>query len=165
MPNATCTPVTPTDGSFPIGEVAYWKILVLDVEQPRPAPTYEDLPAEQKSTAPSAVDLGLAPAPAAPAQKLEWKQTINAASCSSLATPDPDASSGAAVRCKPIGTPIVLAYMYCYPRIPGRYKATFRLKVEDNSADWVTAESPSPSGTTTRSKACRNRPATRGAYA
>jgi hypothetical protein len=46
---------------------------------------------------------------------------------------DPDALNGGAVRGKPGRRPDLMAYTYGYPRIPGKYTATFRLKVTDNT--------------------------------
>lgn len=48
---------------------------------------------------------------------------------------DPDAVNGGAVRGKPNRPPGDMACTYSYPRIPGKYRATFRLKVADNTVD------------------------------
>ncbi len=48
---------------------------------------------------------------------------------------DSDALNGGAVRGKPNRPAGGMANTYSYPRIPGKYRATFRLKVADNTLD------------------------------
>ena len=139
MEKTTAVPITATNGTFTIGELPYWKILVVDTAAPCPPPVFDEPAGGDKTTTPSAADLQLvAPPPAA--STTSWQQVLEPAKASIYATADADAFHGAAVHSKPMGLPVVLAYLYAYPRIPGHYRATFHLKVANNTSDFPVAE-------------------------
>ncbi len=137
MAKTTAVAVTPEDGVFAAGDVAYWKILVVDVDTPKPAATWEAA-AAGKSALPSAADLQIAPAPAVSGDS--WRSVVEPERWGggedvAERLPDPGASAGGAVMGKAGGKTGPMAYSYEYPRIPGRYRCTYRLKVADNTVD------------------------------
>jgi hypothetical protein len=141
MEKTEAAPIAAQDGAFAgsyqIGEVPYWKILVIDVDAPRPPKAYDEPAGNAPKTGPSAEDLQLAP------KKVDGKswryvqepeQWGGGESTADRET-DPDALNGGACVGKPNRPAGAMAYTYQYPRIPGRYTATFRLKVDDNTVD------------------------------
>ncbi len=137
MQATAAEPSKPANGVFAIGEVPYWKILVVDVTTPKPAPVWEQPPGG-KPTGPSAAELQIAPPPATEGES--WRTVVEPERWGggedvAERLPDPDASAGGAVRGKPGGKTGPMAYTYEYPRIPGRYRCTYRLKVADNKVD------------------------------
>lgn len=137
MPATTAQPIKPVSGAFTIGEVPYWKILVVDVTTLKPAAEWEPAPGG-KAAGPSAADLQIAP-PANTGGE-SWRSVVEPERwgggedvAERLA--DPTASAGGAVMGTPGGKTGPTAYTYEYPRIPGRYRCTYRLKVADNTLD------------------------------
>jgi len=121
-------------------DIPYWAILVVETDQPAPEPRWEGGPAPSAVKTPTAEDLQLAPATQPQADKPSWRQVLepeNWGGGESTADreKDPDALNGGACHGKPGRPAGAMAYTYAYPRIPGRYNATFRLKVGDNTVD------------------------------
>ena len=139
MEKTTAQPISAENGVFTIGDLPCWKILVVDTDAPCPPPTFDEPAGGESMSTPSATELGLV-APRFAAATSSWSQVLEPALNSVLATPDPDGYHGRAVHGKPIGVPVVLAYLYAYPRIPGHYRATFHLKVADNTSNFMVAE-------------------------
>ncbi|MHB9132882.1 MAG: hypothetical protein ACYDBB_17580 [Armatimonadota bacterium] len=130
--------IKPVDGIFQIGDIDFWKILVVDTTTPPSAAQYYEPPAGAKATGPSAADLQLTAQPTE--NKSAWRAVVEPESfgggeATAARLPDADALNGGAVMGKPGNPPGGMSYTYEYPRIPGRYKATFRLKVDDNTVD------------------------------
>jgi len=138
MQAGSADPVKPAaGGAFQIGEVPYWKILVVDVTTPKPAPVWEQPPAG-KPTGPSATDLQIAPPTGTGGES--WRTVVEPERWGggedvAERVADPDASAGGAVMGRPGGKTGSMAYTYEYPRIPGRYRCTYRLKVGENQVD------------------------------
>ncbi len=125
--------------AFAVEQVPYWAMLVVEADCPTPAARYEKA-AGVKSAAPSAEDLQLAPKAEPAGGKPSWRDVVapvnwGGGETTAERVKDADALSGGAVRGKPDRPPGIMANTYSYPRIPGKYKATFRLKVADNAAD------------------------------
>ena len=138
MPSATAEEIKPQNGAFDVGDLAYWKILVVDVTTPKPPVTWEPPPAGGTASGPSATDLQIAP-PVTPGGD-SWRTVVEPERWGggedvAQRLPDPTASAGGAVMGKPGGKTGSMAYSYEYPRIPGRYRCTYRLKVADNKVD------------------------------
>jgi len=124
---------------FAVEQVPYWAMLVVEVDCPTPAAQYEKV-AEIKSAAPSAEDLQLVPKVEAAGCKPSWRDVVSPVNwgggeATAERVKDPDAVNGGAVRGKPNRPPGDMACTYSYPRIPGKYRATFHLKVADNTID------------------------------
>jgi len=137
MQATAAAPIKPVSGAFAIGEVPYWKILVVDVTTPKPPPVWEQPPGG-KPVGPSPAELQIAPPPATGGES--WRTVVEPERLGggedvAERVPDPDASAGGAVRGRPDGKTGSMAYTYEYPRIPGRYRCTYRLKVADNRAE------------------------------
>jgi hypothetical protein len=129
--------IVPDNGAFSIGDVPIWKILVVDVDAPKPPVTWE-APPPGAVTGPSASELQITPPPVVAGQS--WRTVIEPAHWGggeSVAQRlvDPTATSGTAVMGHPGGPTGGMAYSYAYPRIPGHYRCTYRLKVADNTVD------------------------------
>ncbi|HZO86969.1 MAG TPA: hypothetical protein VFB38_01420 [Chthonomonadaceae bacterium] len=136
MEHTSAAPIALEGGVFRVGNIPYWKILVVDTEGEPPAPTFEEPRTQPKPTGPSAADLQLT-APTGQSQPA-WREVQHPAEwgggeSTADREPDPDATGGTACVGKPGRPPGSMAYTYQYPRIPGRYRATFRLKVDDNT--------------------------------
>lgn len=127
------------DGAFVVGPLPIWKILVVDINATRPAPTYEKpAAAASRVTTPTKEDLQLIPK--APETRSAWTfvqepEQWGGGEDTASRDADPDALNGAACHSKPGRPTGSMAYTYQYPRIPGTYTATFRLKVADNTSD------------------------------
>lgn len=122
---------------FSLPEVRYWAILVVETDGEPPMPKPEATPARPAVAGPSAEDLQLAPQTKAPQSwrvVLEPEQWGGGESTADRVK-DPDASAGGACRGQPGRPEDAMAYTYGYPRIPGKYQATYRLKVADNTVD------------------------------
>jgi len=137
MPGSTAEEIEPANGAFAIGEVAYWKILVVDATTPKPATVWEASPGGDP-TGPSAAELQIAPPPATGGES--WRSVVESERAGvaeevGARVTDPSASAGGACMGQPGGKTGVMAYGYAYPRIPGRYRCTYRLKVADNKVD------------------------------
>ena len=130
MHETTAVPVVAQNGAFPVGQITYWKILVVDVNAPRPAITY-DQPSEGKPVGPSAQELAIA-APAS-TDTTTFHQVLEATAATGAMVTDPDALDGQAVHITAHDGLWCPTFMYLYPRIPGLYKATFRLKASNNT--------------------------------
>lgn len=135
-------PVTPkTEGGalvFTLPEIAHWSMLIIETTMPTPAAEWATSDAKADAKQPSAQDLGLAPNTDDP---LHWQVTLYAGDCNwgngvtDLVT-DPDARHKWAVRASPGKKAWYMATgTYFYPKKPGHYTASFRLKVADNTLD------------------------------
>ena len=130
--------IKPNQGLFEVGEVPIWKILVVDVNAPKPPVTWEAPPAAPAS-GPSSADLAIAPQPSTSTvyhNDFEPGSGVGATS-SNTADPvrDPAAVDGMAMLAKPTRPSGLFTWTYLYPRVPGLYRSTFRLKVSDNKVD------------------------------
>ena len=114
-------------------------MLVVEADCPTPAAQYEKA-AEIKSAAPSAEDLQLVPKAEAGGGKPSWRDM---AATRKLGRRGDDGRAGEGSR-RPQrrgrprqarSPPGGMANTYSYPRIPGKYRATFRLKVADNTTE------------------------------
>lgn len=120
---------------FDVPEIKHWAILVVEANIPTPEVKWETGSSESVKT-PSAEDLQIKPKN----EEKTWIVVIEPEQWGGGETTadrvkDPDAINGGLVLGKP-GRPVdLMAYTYGYPRIAGRYKATFRLKVSDNTVD------------------------------
>ena len=137
MQATTVEAVKPVNGAFNVGNVPFWKILVVDVTAPKPPVTWE-APPSGPATGPSATDLQIAPSAASSSDS--WRTVTEPERWGggedvAQRVPDPTASAGGAVMGTPTSKTGGMAYTYIYPRIPGRYRSTFRLKVADNKSD------------------------------
>lgn len=137
MQATTAEAIQPVSGAFALGDLPYWKILVVDVTTPKPPAVWEQPPAGP-ATGPSAAELQIAPPPAV--DGVSWRTVIEPERWGggedvAERVADPSASAGGACMGKPGGKTGSMAYTYEYPRIPGRYRCTYRLKVADNKVD------------------------------
>jgi hypothetical protein len=146
FPSCDVRPLEPSrqDGQlvFAVAEVPYWAMLVVEADCPTPEAQYEKAVDSPKAATPSAEDLQLAPKTDAGGAdgKPAWRDVLEPENWGGGETTaervkDPDAHGGGAVRGKPDRPPGGMANTYSYPRIPGSYRATFRLKVADNTLD------------------------------
>jgi uncharacterized membrane protein len=125
---------------FALPDIPYWSVLVLEADVPTPKPRWEAPPAKPAVKTPTAEDLQLAPTARETPGKPSWRNVLEPENRGGGETTadrvkDPDALNGGACHGKPGRPAGSMAYTYAYPRIPGKYKATFRLKVADNTAD------------------------------
>jgi hypothetical protein len=137
METAEVVPTLPRGDVFGIGTVPHWKILVVDVETPRPPRAYDEPAGNAPKTGPSAEELQLAPTKKEgwPDPEVQEPERWGGGESTADRETDPDAHNGGACVGKPGRPAGAMAYTYQYPRIPGRYRATFRLKVDDNTVD------------------------------
>ncbi len=133
MRDTTAVPVFSENGTFRVGPITYWKILVVDVDEPRPAMTY-DQPSGGQPLGPSAQELAIAP-PSSDSQDT-FHQVLEATAATGVMVTDPDALDGQAVHITAHDGMWCPTYMYFYPRLPGLYQATFRLKASNNTDAW-----------------------------
>jgi len=120
---------------FSVPEIKYWAILVVEANVPTPEAKWETASSESVKT-PSAEDLQIKPKN----DEKNWRVMIEPEQWGGGETTadrvkDSDAINGGAVIGKPGRPDDLMAYTYGYPRIAGKYKATFRLKVSDNTVD------------------------------
>ena len=125
---------------FHVPEVPFWAVLVIEADVPTPEPRWEAAPAKSAVRTPSAEDLQIAPTTQERPGEPAWREVLEPEKWGGGETTadrvkDPDALNGGACRGEPGRPAGSMAYTYAYPRIPGRHKATFRLKVADNTAD------------------------------
>ncbi len=130
MQATTATPIKPEGETFQVGQITYWKVLVVDVKEARPALTY-DQPSSVGKIGPSAQELQIAAPTGEP--QTTFHQVIEARAAGGFMVTDPDALDGEAVHITAHDGMWCPTYMYFYPRIPGLYKATFRLKASNNT--------------------------------
>jgi hypothetical protein len=130
MPATTAAPLKPEGEVFRLGPVPLWKILVVDVNEPRPPITY-DQPSSTGKIGPSAQELQIAAPTGGP--QATFHQVLEATAAGGFMVTDPDALDGQAVHITAHDGMWCPTYMYFYPRIPGLYKATFRLKASNNT--------------------------------
>ena len=119
-----------------VPEIKHWSILILEADTPTPAAVYEDRPEDPNVRLLTSEELGIAPVLESD-QAWSYRVTASAygvPAATARIVRDPDAHRGTAVRSIPGGTPYYMATgTYFYPRIPGKYVATFRLKIADNT--------------------------------
>jgi hypothetical protein len=102
----------------------------VDVDEPRPAVTY-DQPSATGKIGPSAQDLQIAAPTAGP--QTSFHQVLQAVAAGGFMVTDPDALDGQAAHITAHDGMWCPTYIYFYPRTPGLYKATFRLKASENT--------------------------------
>ncbi|MHB9134469.1 MAG: glutamine amidotransferase [Armatimonadota bacterium] len=134
-------PITPhTEGNalvFTTPEVAHWSVLILETGLPTPPEEITTYAGDTTAKNPNAVDLGLAPA----AVTTDWRAISPAADAGwgngvSDLVKDTATRGGWAVHAAPGSKAWLMAVGgYAYPPFPGKYTATFRLKVADNTSD------------------------------
>ena len=125
------------DRLFRIPEIPHWAILVVEKAGPVPPMQWDLPPGAPAVRTPSSEDLQLTPKPG---DAKGWRSVIEpetwgGGEATADRVKDPDALNGGAVHGKPGRPPGLMAYTYGYPRIPGKYRAIFRLKVADNTVD------------------------------
>ncbi|MDO9542637.1 MAG: LamG-like jellyroll fold domain-containing protein [Kiritimatiellia bacterium] len=131
---ATCesTPITPVfdagDMVFSIPDIPNWSILVVEADTPTPAPAWARGSALYPSTIPASTS----------AWSCAYEAEINTGlPVGASIIVDTNASSGAAVLFQPIPSDpknyVYTQFAYTWPGTPGHYRATYRLKVADNT--------------------------------
>jgi uncharacterized membrane protein len=132
------TPKKETDAFvFTVPEVKNWAIVVVETDTKPPVFEQEAVKVTSPSSALSAQELGLAPQTHS---QQSWRIVIEpeqwgGGESTADRVKDIDASSGGACMGQPGRPEDSMAYTYGYPRIPAKYKATYRLKVADNTVD------------------------------
>jgi hypothetical protein len=139
MQTTSAEAIQPQDGAFTIGDVPIWKILVVDVNAPKPPMVWETPPhpAAAAPKGPSAASVEIPPVVLPGGQS--WRAVVEpedfgGGEAVAQRVSDPEASGGA-VMGTPGGKTGSMSTTYEYPHIPGHYRCTYRLKVADNTVD------------------------------
>ncbi len=123
---------------LPVPPLGHWSILIIEADAPTPAMDWTLTREETNLKPPSAADLGLA---AVNVQNGQWKKTCEAENYNTQfqvaeLVNDLDASGGAALHATPESAHWYMTTgTYVSPPLPGKYMATFRLRVADNTSD------------------------------
>ncbi len=120
-------------------EIAHWSILILESDAPTPAAVWEATAEEAGLKLPTPEELGLT---SGSSSSTEWRQAFqmedfypNAVVATQIFK-EAEAKGGAALYAPGGGKSYYMAVgTYWYPRIPGEYKVTYRLRVADNTLD------------------------------
>ncbi len=144
FPSCEVQPIQPQrrDGQlvFTVEKIPNWAMLVVEANVPAPVSPDEQIQPASKVATPSAEDLQLTPRSEPATGKPAWREVLVPANwgggeSTAERVKDSDSPTGSAVRGAPGRPPGSMAYTYSYPRIPGSYRATFTLKVADNTVD------------------------------
>lgn len=122
-----------------VPDVAHWSILILESDAPTPPAVWEATAGEAGLKLPTPEELGLA---ASAASSTTWRQVFQmedfypSGQTPTQIAKEPAAQGGGALYA-PTGqnAGLMAVGTYFYPRIPGQYRVTYRLKIADNTLD------------------------------
>lgn len=125
---------------FSVPDIGHWSILVIEADTKTPEPVWEFTKEDANVKLPTPQELGLAMSNTT--SSTHWSQTLQGEDYypSPQAVTDRfkelDAKGGISLHTAPgRGTGYMAVGTYFYPHIPGHYRATFRLKTNDNTID------------------------------